>query len=196
MKTFTVDETIEKAYAIHCEADDYSEIEFIICSSDNNVLRIDCIKDGSIQNNCSSAWLGSYDAFREFQRIRTSIPKKKPAEITDSAFENVVRGGTDDSVGIFLGLFRRKGKEWYFEAIKEPVKGNIADESVNDVKILSSHIFKQEVQGRYNLLSCSESCWGKIRPFIINKFPSLCFCFIICILPYICRIFSNSIIYI
>ena len=41
-----------------------------------------------------------------------------------------------DSVGIFLGLFRKKGKEWYFEAIKEPVKGNIANESVNDVKIL------------------------------------------------------------
>ena len=101
MKTFTVEEAIEQAYAIHCEDDDYSDIEFIICSSDDNVLRIDCIKDGSIQNNCSSAWLGSYDAFREFQRIRTSIPEKKPAEITDSAFENVVRGGTDDSVGFF-----------------------------------------------------------------------------------------------
>ena len=41
-----------------------------------------------------------------------------------------------DCVGLFLGLFRRKDGNWYFQAIKEPIKGTIAKESVNDVKKL------------------------------------------------------------
>lgn len=101
LKTFSVEEAIERAYIVHNDADHYSDIEFIICSADDNVLRIDCIKDGSIQRNCSSAWLGSYNAFREFQRIRISDPTKTPTEMTDSAFESVVQGCLDDSVGLF-----------------------------------------------------------------------------------------------
>ena len=101
LKTFSVEEAIERAYAVHISADYYSDIEFIICSADNNVLRIDCVKDGGILNNCTSAWLGSYDAFREFQRIRTSDSTKKAVEMTDSAFQSVVQGCGDDSVGLF-----------------------------------------------------------------------------------------------
>ena len=101
LKTFSVEQAIDKAYAIHCDAEHYSDIEFIICSADDNILRIDCIKDGSIQHNCSSAWLGSYDAFCEFQRIRTSDSTKTPMEMTDRAFDSVVEGCGDDSVGIF-----------------------------------------------------------------------------------------------
>ena len=41
-----------------------------------------------------------------------------------------------DCVGLFLGIFRKKEKTWYFEAIKEPIKGTIAKDSVNDVKAL------------------------------------------------------------
>ena len=41
-----------------------------------------------------------------------------------------------DCVGLFLGLFRRNDKEWYFQAIREPIKGTIAKDSVNDVKAL------------------------------------------------------------
>lgn len=101
MKTFSVEEAIKKAYAVHKSADCYNDIEFIICSADDNDLRIDCIKDGSVQNDCCSAWLGSYDAFREFQRIRISDSSKTPAELTDSAFQSVVQGCGDDSVGGF-----------------------------------------------------------------------------------------------
>ena len=101
MKTFSVEEAIEKAYAIHSSTSNYSDIEFIICSADDGVLRIDCIKDGGVQNDCSSAWLGSYDAFREFQRIRTSDISKTSTEMTDYAFDSVVQGCKDDSVGLF-----------------------------------------------------------------------------------------------
>ena len=41
-----------------------------------------------------------------------------------------------DCVGLFLGLFRKQGKTWFFEAIKEPIKGTIAKDSVSDVKAL------------------------------------------------------------
>lgn len=101
MKTFSVEDAVEKAYAVHSSADHYTDIEFIICSADDNILRIDCIKDGNVQKNCSSAWLGSYDAFCEFQRIRNSDPSKTPVEMTESAFQSVVQGCGDDSVGIF-----------------------------------------------------------------------------------------------
>ena len=46
-------------------------------------------------------------------------------------------------VGLFLGIFRKKDKIWYFQAIKEPIKGTIANDSVNDVrKLLSSYELK------------------------------------------------------
>ena len=41
-----------------------------------------------------------------------------------------------DCVGLFLGLFRKENKFWYFEAVKEPIKGTIATDSVNDVQFL------------------------------------------------------------
>ena len=48
-----------------------------------------------------------------------------------------------DCVGLFLGIFRNEDKTWYFQAIKEPIKGTIANDSVNDVrKLLSSHELK------------------------------------------------------
>ena len=52
-------------------------------------------------NDCPSAWLGSYDAFCEFQRIRNSDTLKVPTELTDSAFQSVIQGCGDDSVGLF-----------------------------------------------------------------------------------------------
>ena len=100
-KTFSVEEAIELAYAIHRSAKSFSDIEFIICSADDNNLRIDCIKDGNVQYDCSSAWLGSYDAFREFQHIRNSDLSKNPVDMTDNAFQRVVQGCGDDSVGLF-----------------------------------------------------------------------------------------------
>ena len=41
-----------------------------------------------------------------------------------------------DCIGLFIGLFRKNEKTWYFAAVKEPVKGIVAKESVGDVKNL------------------------------------------------------------
>ena len=43
-----------------------------------------------------------------------------------------------DCVGLFLGLFRKKDKTWYFQAIREPIKGTNALDSVSDLKLLLS----------------------------------------------------------
>ena len=131
MKTFSVEEAINKAYFIHNNADHYSDIEFIICSADDNVLRIDCIKDGYVQKNCSTAWLGSYDAFCEFQNIRLSNFSYNPIEMTDGAFDRVVRGCKDDSVGLFhisasfrpdLKCFFYSEKSGFYSDTKQLVK--------------------------------------------------------------------------
>lgn len=74
IRVFSVEEAVECAYSVHKGAMSPSDIEFIICSADDDVLRIDCVKDGKIINDCPSAWIGSYDAFRAFQGIRYSDP--------------------------------------------------------------------------------------------------------------------------
>ena len=120
LRTFTVDDAIDKAYNIHISSENISDIEFIICSADNNELRIDCIKDGTIERNCSSAWLGSYIAFRQFQSIRLSESLKLASEMTDTAFETVVQGCKDDSVGgLHIAASYRSDLQsfWYFEKL-------------------------------------------------------------------------------
>ena len=48
-----------------------------------------------------------------------------------------------DCLGLFLGLFRKENKTWYFEALKEPIKGTIAPDSVNDVQsLLNKYLLK------------------------------------------------------
>ena len=47
-------------------------------------------------------------------------------------------GNCPDTVGLFLGLFRRINTTWYFQAIKEPLRGTIAKDSVFYVKALLS----------------------------------------------------------
>lgn len=42
--------------------------------------------------------------------------------------------------------------------------------TIEDVKVLSNHIFKPE--DYTNLMSCSEVCWTKIKSFIQKKFPN------------------------
>ena len=48
-----------------------------------------------------------------------------------------------DCVGLFIGIFRKNDKTWYFQAVKEPIKGTIANDSVYDVKkLLNSYELK------------------------------------------------------
>jgi len=43
--------------------------------------------------------------------------------------------------------------------------------TIDDVKILSNHIFKEDNQGKLPFISCSECCFNKVKAFLIKKFP-------------------------
>lgn len=60
---------------------------------------------------------------------------------------------------------------------KRSVYGNYfikESKTMNDVKVLSNHTFKEEEQGRLPFISCSESCFNKVKPFLEKKFPNKC----------------------
>ena len=95
MGTFEVEDASELALEIHNSAPSRNDIEFIISYISNDQLFIDCVKNGRLERNLPIAHIGSDDAFREFQRIRSA------SEQTKTAFQNVVDGGYDDTVGGF-----------------------------------------------------------------------------------------------
>lgn len=115
IKTFFREDVLREAYNVHINADDPSDIEFIICSIENEGLFIDCIKENKILKNISSAWLGSYKAFRSFQGFRLS--SKEPVhKSTHQAFRDVVSGCGDETVGGFPISVEYSG------ALKAPVR--------------------------------------------------------------------------
>ena len=68
-RSCTDEEMVDLAFAIHQEAGE-DLIEFIFCTSDEDEhITITCIKDNQITRGCNTAWLGSFDAFRELQRL-------------------------------------------------------------------------------------------------------------------------------
>ena len=155
MKTFSVEEAVEKAYAVHNSANRYSDIEFIICSADDNILRIDCVKNGSVWNNCSSAWLGSYDAFREFQRIRTSDSSKSSAEMTSIAFQSVVQGCGDDSVGgFYISASYRPDLKcfWYSERL---AMHSSKEQTVKPGEVVTFFLDPRDGGFSYRLIPCN-----------------------------------------
>lgn len=89
---YTDQEVIDKAFEIHMSTDE-DNIEFILCHADeDNKTHITCIKKKRINRECSSAWIGSYDAFRKMQELRTS-------HITSlDLFKRTVEECKDDSV--------------------------------------------------------------------------------------------------
>ena len=89
----SIDQIIDKASQLHMSTNK-DNIEFIICTADkNDNTTITCIKEHNILSNCTSAWIGSYTAFRKLQEIRTD-------SFTSSyTFRRAVSECSDDSVG-------------------------------------------------------------------------------------------------
>ena len=92
-KSFTDEMAVDKAYNIHMSTSK-DDIEFILCYADeNNETHIVCIKEREIQQDVSSAWIGSYDAFLKLQEARTT------SETSLEHFKNAIENCKDDSVG-------------------------------------------------------------------------------------------------
>ncbi|WP_394963691.1 hypothetical protein [Candidatus Allofournierella excrementigallinarum] len=98
-KQFKEDELIDLAWEIHSSAAE-NEIEFIICLADEaDKTEIVCIKNQTIQRDCSSAWIGSEDAFRHLQKYRMADVSHLNEYL--KAFNYAMRCCKDDSVGGF-----------------------------------------------------------------------------------------------
>lgn len=102
-RKFEMEEAIDIAYSIHMSAEDINDIEFMFCSDDDG-FKIDCIKNGEVERNCLSGWIGSELAFGSFQKKRLAFLKEGEAasKYTESTFQMVINEGVDDSVGGFV----------------------------------------------------------------------------------------------
>ncbi len=98
-KSFNVSEVNEMALHINKT---YGDVEFIISSFEDNKLRLSRITKGIINTDCMNAWIGSEEAFREFQRIRLSRSRENVADQTSQAFLEVVQSGKFAEVGKFV----------------------------------------------------------------------------------------------
>ena len=104
MNSFELDEVSDLALSIHRNASSQNDIEFIISTYQNDTVHIDCIKENTIYKDIPNAHIGSEDAFRKFQelRIRQDNANRvdEPAyKHTTRAFQSVVDGGIDNTVG-------------------------------------------------------------------------------------------------
>lgn len=106
---FSPNDVVEIAFGIHERAKSDSDIEFIIASAEGN-FRLDCIKSGKVFRDCQSAWIGSYEGFRELQKNRVQL-----GFLTPVAFRNVVEGCGDDTVGGFPIIVRYNQHKESFE---------------------------------------------------------------------------------
>ena len=98
--TFDEEDAINKAYEIH-NSTNKDDIEFIICYvDDDNKSHITCIKERQIFKDVSSAWIGSYKAFKKLQEKR--LMNGSPINTELELFQSAVEECKDDSVGGFI----------------------------------------------------------------------------------------------
>lgn len=117
-RSFFREDVLEEAYEIHLAAKDSSDIEFIICSFEDESFYIDCIKAHNLYKDIPSAWIGSFEAFNSFQGYR--LNSKEPVQnSTASAFRNVVSGCGDDTVGGFPISVQYYNYDQSFEYVEE-----------------------------------------------------------------------------
>ena len=82
------DELISLAFSVHQEAGQ-ENIEFLFCIADeSDHISITCVKDGRIDYDCHSAWLGSYDTFRELQKLHLEQGQEISWQIIRQAISN------------------------------------------------------------------------------------------------------------
>ncbi len=97
---FERSDVIDIAYEIHMKAKSKDDIEFIITSYENDVLRIDCIKEREKELDCPFAWIGSYNTYRSFRQKCIEEDNTKARSIYNY-FNDVINLTSDSSVGGF-----------------------------------------------------------------------------------------------
>ena len=106
------DEMVEEAMRLHKNANK-DDIEFIICSSNSGQPVITCIKNGVVERDVSSAWIGSPYAFQKLQELRLQDQQLSSYTSID-LFSRAIEECGDDSVGGFVIESLYNGKEFVY----------------------------------------------------------------------------------
>ena len=118
LNSFEREDVLREAMNIHLSATDPSDIEFIICSAEDNELHIDCIKDEKLKKDEPSAWIGSHKAFDSLQRYRHK-GNGPIHERTMLGFQNAIEFCGDDSVDGFSIAAQYYNCDRSFEYVEE-----------------------------------------------------------------------------
>lgn len=110
----SVDELIDRAFDCHRSSADYNDIEFLIMakSEDERLPKLTCIKEGTVQRDCRSAWIGSPMAFERLQELRGQ--QNWPEVVGIEMFWDAMMTCGDDSVGSFPLLASWSGSSGSF----------------------------------------------------------------------------------
>ena len=115
MKEFSEEDLLHHALKIHTDHPP-DKIEFIICLADeNDETEIICIKEHTMQRNCSRAWIGSQDAFWTLRKYQSEKPELSDQYLT--AFMYAMQHCGDETVGgfpIYVG-FDTEEKEFVYQ---------------------------------------------------------------------------------
>ena len=116
----TEDSLLDEALRIHRGASNPNQIEFIICTADEDgKIDISVVKEGELRRGLESAWIGSYDTFREMQRLALEAAKSGHVDLSGyKYFRDAIESNVDDTVGGFvIGLGYRDGEFVYEESL-------------------------------------------------------------------------------
>ena len=116
----TQDSLLEEALRIHRGASDSNQIEFIICTADEeDEIDISVVKEGELRRGLESAWIGSYKTFREMQRLALEAAGNGDINpFRHTYFLEAVESNVDDTVGGFVvGVSYRDGGFVYEESL-------------------------------------------------------------------------------
>lgn len=147
---FSCEEAVEYAYNIHKNTTNSDDIEFIISYVNDDGMHISYIKDGALCHDCNSAWIGSYDAFEEFQRYRLSGVDKSELDNknSDMAFWSVVNGGDDDTVGGFHVTVSCDSSRKSFRFVERTVITSSKEQIIRPSETI--HFFERASEGGYS----------------------------------------------
>ena len=135
------DSLLDAAFQIHRNASDPDEIEFIISAADeNDEIDISVIKEGELKRGLESAWIGSYETFREMQRIALEAAENGRTDWSvRTCFQGAVESNVDDTVGGFvIGVGYHDGEFVYEESLYSNVERKVSVSAGESIPLYNS----------------------------------------------------------
>lgn len=170
-------ETTTNNIKVACECDELSD-NFILMNDDFFILNPIIEEDLKLNRGLLREQVKFYHKNHYPLTNYDRLVEKATSELIKQGFENPVSYELHAPIIInkknFLSILNKINNE-ALHCCKRSVYGNYfikEGKTIDDVKVLNRTNFRPEIQGKYNVLSVSEACWGRIKPFISSKFPT------------------------